>query len=213
MPKLILVRHGQTDYNAQRRYQGHTDIPLNEMGLRQARALQKRLSHLKLTAAFCSDLSRARTTAQIGLEGHSPKLEAEILPGLREASGGRAEGLNYNQMLEQFPEETKLWQSDRYNYSPPGGENLKTVLERVSQAIDYITNKHPGEDEVVLVVAHGGVIGTLLCHYMGMDLNRIWQWRVDSCSLSIVHLYDNASILSLFNDTSHIDSMDLSEGK
>jgi alpha-ribazole phosphatase/probable phosphoglycerate mutase len=213
MPKLILIRHGQTDYNAQRRYQGHTDIPLNDTGKRQAEALRKRLSHMHITGAYTSTLIRARTTAQIALEGHHSGLVAEEMLLLREASGGKVEGLNWEEMNAKFPEEVKKWHSDRYNNPPPGGESLKEVRERVVEGINIILKKHHKEEDNIAIFVHGGVIGVTLCHYMGMDLNKLWQWRIDSCSMTILDVYEKAAILSLFNDTNHIDSQDQHHGK
>ncbi len=208
MPKIILTRHGLTDYNAQRRYQGQSDIPLNETGLQQAEALRKRLTSIKIDAAYCSALSRARVTAEVALKGHPSGLKAEPLTDLREVSGGVFEGLNWEEMNEKYPEEVKKWRADRASYPPPEGESLNMALERIQKGMEYILSRHPGEDENILVVAHGGVGGLLMCYFMGMDLNRLWQWRFDTCSLTILDVYKDASILSLFNDTTHLDRIE-----
>jgi broad specificity phosphatase PhoE len=205
VPKLILTRHGQTTFNAQRRYQGQTDIPLNEVGLRQAETLRQRLAPFKLTAAYSSHLNRAVVTAQVALKGHISGLTAEPLPDLREAGGGIFEGLTFDEMSQQYPAEVKNWQADRLNYLIPEGENLTMVLARLKRALNYVVEKNPTDEDNILLVVHGGVIGVLLCHYMGVDLNHLWQWRVDSCSISILDVYKDASILSLFNDTNHIE--------
>lgn len=205
MPKLILVRHGQTNFNAQQRYQGQTDNPLNEIGMAQAATLQSRLAEFKLDAVYVSDLLRARQTAQLALDGHPNPPQPVFLSALREAHGGEFEGLNWDQMVERFPEEVKLWQEDRVRYGPPGGETVAQVLERVEQAYNQILREQSGENRTVLIVAHGGVLAVLLSYLMGMDLNRLWQWRIDTCSLTLVDIYPEGAILSLFNDTAHLD--------
>ncbi len=205
MPKLILVRHGQTDYNFQRRYQGQTDNPLNETGLGQAEAVRRHLATFKFDAAYASNLIRAQRTAEIILQDHPSGLTPTPLPLLREASGGQFEGLTWEEITAHFPEEAALWQANKIWHSPPGGETMTELVERVRQALDQIVTEQPGEDRNVLVVAHGGIFGILLCYLMGMDLNRIWQWRIDTCSVTILDLYKEGAILSLFNDTAHLD--------
>lgn len=205
MPKLILVRHGQTDYNAQRRFQGQIDNPLNAVGLAQAATLRRRLADIKFDAVYASDLLRARQTAESALQGHPSNLKPVFLEGLRESDGGKFEGLTWEEMNEQYPEAVKLWVEDKVHYGPPDGENVTQVVTRVRQAIQGIVTEHPGDDATVLIVAHGGILAVLLCDLMGMDLNRIWQWRIDTCSVTSVDIYKEGAILSLFNDTAHLD--------
>jgi len=208
MPKIILTRHGQTDYNAQRRYQGQIDIPLNATGLKQAEALRHRLAKVPLTVAFCSDLGRAQTTAEIALEGHPSGLKAKSLAELREVNGGLFEGLTWQEQQDQYPEELKLWRSDPYNYGTPGGENLKQAIERITRAFNQIVEQYPKEDDNILIVAHGGPNNLLLCHLMGMELNSIWKWRFDNCAISLVDIYNGKeAILSSFNDTAHLSGL------
>ncbi len=205
MPRLVLVRHGQTVYNAQRRYQGQTDNPLNATGLAQAEALRPRLATLKLDAAYASDLIRARHTAEIALQNHPDQPQLKLLTALREASGGGFEGLTWDEIVARYPEEAVLWQKDKIRHGPPGGENMEEVEGRVKLALEQILAEHPAENETILVSAHGGILGIMLCYLMGMDLNRIWQWRIDTCSITILDLYQEGAILSLFNDVAHLD--------
>lgn len=203
--RLILTRHGLTDYNAQRRYQGRVDIPLNETGLAQARLLQKRLAAIHLDGAYTSDLQRAATTAQIALEGHPSGLTAKPEPLFREISGGKFEGMVWDDIIGTYPEEAAAWQADRINVAPPEGENLLEVTTRIAQALDKIVKEQTSEDASVLLVLHGGILSVMLCQMMGMSLDRLWQWRVDNCSLTILDIYPQGAILSLFNDITHID--------
>ncbi|MEI6046272.1 MAG: alpha-ribazole phosphatase [Chloroflexota bacterium] len=213
MPRLILVRHGQTDYNAQQRYQGQMDTPLNAVGVAQAKALRPRLADFKLDATYVSDLIRARQTAEIALQNHPSQITLKLLSTLREASGGKFEGLTWEEMCQQYPKEVELWQKDKVLYGPPEGENVAQVMERVAQAFNQILKEQPDEGRTVLVVAHGGVLAVLLCHLMGMDPNRLWQWRIDTCSVTIVDMYKEGAILSLFNDVAHLDIAHLEQRK
>ena len=203
---MILARHGLTDYNAQRRYQGQVDIPLNETGLAQARYLNKRLAALKLDAAYCSDLERAATTARIALEGHPSGLTPHPVPLFREISGGKFEGLVWNEIITNYPEEAAAWEADRANVAPPGGETLRDVAGRINEGLAQVLKEAPTEAATILLVLHGGIISVMLCQMMGMDLDRLWQWRVDTCSVTILDLYPRGAILSLFNDIAHIES-------
>jgi alpha-ribazole phosphatase len=205
MPKLILVRHGQTVYNAERRYQGQSDIPLNETGLQQAALLASRLQKIRLTAAYSSDLIRASKTAEIALARHPSGLTPKISPLLREISGGGFEGLTWEEIVAKYPDLAHKWSDNRGWHTPPGGEPLADAQERINKAIAQIVEENPGEDSSVLIVAHGGIISVLICTMLGIDLNKLWQLRIDSCSLTILDLYDKGAILSLFNDTSHLD--------
>jgi broad specificity phosphatase PhoE len=204
MPKLIISRHGQTDYNAQGRWQGQIDIPLNQEGLRQARLLAKRLEHFQIDAAYTSTLSRAYVTADMILDGHPSGVQATRLANLQETNGGGFEGLTREQTMELYPEAVALMREDRLKYGPPGGETLVQVHNRVKLALAQILEEHPDKDKNVLLVAHGGITGVMLCHLMGMEIWRIMQWRIDNCSLTLVDFSHRGGILSLFNDTNHL---------
>lgn len=207
MPRLILTRHGQTDYNAQHRYQGQIDIPLNETGLAQARFLNKRLAKLHFDAVYCSNLKRAALTAQIALEGHPYGQTPRPMRLLREISGGEFEGLTWDEITRRFPEESAEWQTDRTSIAPPGGENLEDVAHRIDLAMAQILEEVPSPDATILLVLHGGIISVALCRMMGMSLDRLWQWRVDTCSVTILDLYPKGAILALFNDVAHIKEL------
>lgn len=205
MPRLILTRHGQTDFNAQQRYQGNLDIPLNAEGEAQARFLTPRLAALRFDAAYSSDLQRAARTAEIALENHSSGLTAKPLKLLREINGGAFEGLQWGEFSSRYPEDAQRWRNDRTNTRPPGGgENLLDAAERLDLALKKILEEVPDPNANILLVLHGGIISLLLCQVMRMDLERLWQWRIDNCSVSILDLYDTGGILSLFNDIAHI---------
>ncbi len=204
MPRLILARHGQTDYNLARRYQGSVDIPLNATGTAQAQELRGRVAGLRVDAAYCSDLTRTRQTSAIVLQNHPSGLTAKPTSLIREVSGGTFEGLTYDEIKAQYPEEQQAWEADRYNVAAPTGESLRDVQVRLLEFLEIVQKEQPGENRNVLVVAHGGIVSSLMCQLMGTDFNRLWQWRVDTCSLTIVDLYDKGAILSLFNDISHL---------
>lgn len=153
MPTLLLVRHGQTQWNLERRVQGHTDIPLGEAGVAQARALAEELASETLVAVYASDLARARSTAEIVAQRHG--LVVEIDPRLREKNFGSWEGLTDLEIAERFPDARRGHWGD--------GETTEEVSERALAAVAGIVALHPAGS--VLVVSHGGPLRALLDHF------------------------------------------------
>jgi probable phosphoglycerate mutase len=159
---LLLVRHGETDWNAAGRWQGQTDIPLNPRGQEQARDVAARLRHMGIAAIVSSDLLRARTTAEIiaaelGLEVNY--LDAS----LRERSFGCFEGLTREEVEARFPEAWARYLADP-GPAPPGGESRDALVERLLPALASAANRLPGP---LLVVLHGGAMRALLSEHMG----------------------------------------------
>ncbi len=202
--KLLLTRHGETDWNLIRRYQGQSDIPLNQTGIRQAEQLAKRLASEKIDAIYSSDLSRAVETAKIIQNAQERKTTEVVTTDMRwrELSFGKWEGLNHEEIEAQWHDEAAKWFADMVNLSPPGGESLLQLANRVQFALDELKSKH--KDQTVLVVTHSGAIQALLCYILGMDLKRYWQFRVLQASLTILQFHEDNAALKLFNDTSHL---------
>jgi len=203
LTRLYLVRHGETVWNSEVRIQGHRDIPLSELGRRQARLLAQRLAAVALDAAYASDLQRAAQTAAVILAGRG--LAAWPCPELREADFGRWEGLTYPEVTALFPAEQAARRRRPAEVAPTGGELLPDMLRRVQQMIAGVLGKHPGGN--VLVVSHGGPLRVLLGSLLGLGLESYWKMRVDNCSLSIVDTYPEGAIVSLLNDTCHLDEL------
>lgn len=198
---LYLVRHGETLWNNAKRYQGHANIALNEIGRRQAEALSKRLACERFAAIYASDLIRAYETARIIARPHG--LPVSTMAELREIRFGEWEGLTREEIRERFPDVSSRWWSRPVHTRLPSGETLAEVAERVMGAIGEITRRHPGEK--VIVAAHGGTIRVIVAAYLAMDLNEYWRLRQDNTALSIVDVFDDGrGQLRLFNDTAHI---------
>ncbi|MHB8171001.1 MAG: alpha-ribazole phosphatase [Thermincolia bacterium] len=204
MTKIFLVRHGETDWNNQMRYQGHSDIPLSEKGLAQARALSTKLAGEEIHAFYASDLSRARETAEIVARPHGKTVITK--PALRETKFGAWEGLKYTEIKEKFPEVVEKWAMDPVATRIPDGESLQDVADRVMAGLEEILKNHP--DERVVVAAHGGTIRVILASLLGMDLKQYWRLRQDNTALNIVDFYEEKAIISLVNDTSHLGHLD-----
>jgi alpha-ribazole phosphatase len=171
MMELWLVRHGQTDWNLQGRYQGHTDLPLNAQGLRQADDLAARLRGAEFTAIYSSDLQRAYATAQaIAGDRRQP---VTVDPRLREANLGVWEGMVVADIMHEYPDAWAWRQRDPVHARPPGGESLLELAARVAAAVDDLAERHAGGP--LLVVAHGLALATLVCRAHGHDLGRAYD--------------------------------------
>lgn len=199
--RLILVRHGETAWNKELRFQGHTDIPLNTQGEEQARSLSLRLATIRFDAVYASDLKRARMTADILVAAHT--LPVQELTELREINFGQWEGLTIKEIQARYDREIKDWWSSPLTTRVPGGETFAEVVNRNMDAVKYIFSRHP--DGQVLVVAHGGAIRSIIGSVLGIDLNQYWRLRQDNTALNIIELPEwGKGILILFNDCSHL---------
>ena len=156
--RLVLWRHGQTTYNAERRFQGQSDVPLNEAGLAQAEEAAPYLAALKPDAIFASDLSRAATTASTlaRLTG----LQVQLDKDLRERGAGSWEGLTAVEIAERFPEEYAAW-------APPDGETSAAVADRAEAAMHRIADSLTGGG-LAVVVGHGGCLSFGAARLLGI---------------------------------------------
>ncbi len=201
--RLIVVRHGETSYNAQRRFTGQSDVPLNSLGERQAAALIECLSTEQLDAIVTSDLERTRITAKAIALNHGLSIQEDI--DLRELAFGEWEGYTYDEVLARDATLASLWRSDPTEYAPPGGETVAQLRDRCAQALHRWQTQYP--EASVLWVTHGGLIGVLLCHVLGIDLKRRWQFRHDNASISEIRLHDEHAIIVRLNETAHIRTL------
>ena len=171
MTTILIARHGQSDWNQEKRWQGYADRPLTERGREQAQALADRLSHIELDAVYSSDLQRARDTAAVVAE--SQGLELRQLPELREVDVGSWSGLTRAEAEERFPEGFAQWR-DGY----PGwedGETYEAMTDRVLRAVGEIAAEH--ESGRVLVVSHGGPIRAMHSAALGLDVHAYRRLR------------------------------------
>ncbi|MBN1876107.1 MAG: alpha-ribazole phosphatase [Anaerolineae bacterium] len=198
--RLLLVRHGETDWNTTRQYQGQADVPLNALGRQQAVALASRLASESIDIIYASDLSRAWETAQIIAMPH--KLPVHSDPRLRELSFGEWQGLTYFEMVEQAPDWVAAWNADRLHRAAPGGETLTQLATRVQGVLDDVLRKHPGQ--TVLLVAHGGSLKMLLCLLLQKSPREFWQFQMGNTALSIVQYRELGPVIYALNDTHHL---------
>lgn len=182
MKKLILIRHGETDYTEQRRYCGHGDVPLNARGIEQAEYLRAKLKNIKIDTIYSSDLKRALQTAKIAF----PKRIIYRRKGLRENDFGRFSGLTYEEAGKTYPRAYSLWMHNPLDAKIPGGENLPNFAKRVEGCFKRIFDRNP--KKTVAIVSHGGAIHIILLKLRKQGLDKFWDIAVKTAAVNIVRL-------------------------
>ena len=201
MLRLLLVRHGETDWNQQMRFQGQTDVELNARGREQGGAVALRRRSEPLQAIYSSDLRRAMHTAQIIARYHglSPAPDAD----LRELSYGVWEGMSREEILaSEWAELFEKYRKDSLRYRPPGAEYPEQILERSRRVLQHIRQKH--HEGTVCIVGHGGSLRALICVALSAPLETFRHIRLDNASLSAIECRDDWMWVSLINDTCHL---------
>lgn len=184
MTVFWLVRHGQTEWNREGRWQGQADIPLDRTGLEQAARLSERVRGQRFDAVYSSDLRRAYNTAAAlaKVNGNEIIVEAD----LREICIGEWEGLRIDEICQRFPDEWQAYHYDANWRSPPGGETLLDLARRLSRLVNSIFRKH--QDGQVALVAHKVAIACLLCLVNERDLSHVWDYEIESATPVIIEL-------------------------
>jgi len=200
LTRLMLVRHGKTEWNEAGRYQGCSDTCLSSTGREEAEAVRQRLAAEKIDVIYCSDLERAVQTAKTVASGRDVRLVT--CKELREIDFGEFEGLTFVEVGQRYPD-NDWWTARDAAQKLPRGESVSQLAARVDQFIAVCLGKHT-EEETILVVAHGGSLRTLICRLLGLGLEHWWQIGIDSASLTIMETYPLGMMLSLLNDTCHL---------
>ncbi len=190
--ELILIRHGETDYNRDNRFLGHTDIGINETGRKQAKRLKAILSGEEIHEVYCSDLIRCRETAEIiGFEK-----EIEFTQNLREMNFGEWEGLMWKELLASHRDEYTRWRDDWINRSIPGGESFHDMSRKVITEIERIKEN----DGIKAVVTHGGCIRTVIGHYLMDSLERSWHFQIDNGTICRISFNNDYACMTSLNE-------------
>ncbi len=200
MTRLMLVRHGETTWNDQARYQGHTDVPLSPRGWVEAECLARTLCDGSIHTIYASDLARARDTAQV----IASRLDKPVVlePELREIRLGEWQGLTYSEVRERYFSDADPLPAYPIDWAPVGGECLRELQKRLVRSVECIAARHP--DQCVLIVTHGACLKALLCTWLNIELALYSRLRFDSASISEVYLNANGVAVVRVNDTLHL---------
>ena len=199
--KLILIRHGETEWNKQRRIQGcRSDTRLSQKGLEQADRLAAALRKERIDAIYASPMKRASETAQIIAE--ACKLQVHVFNELREIDAGELDGLFERELTGLYETAWKEFRNGNASTPLPGGESLQDVQKRTSWAIDRMLEKHI--NGTVVVVAHLLANLAMVCQALGINLGQIARFKQAPASITILELTTQGNSLLLFNDTCHL---------
>ncbi|MBA4177495.1 MAG: histidine phosphatase family protein [Leptothrix sp. (in: Bacteria)] len=200
MTELLFIRHGETDWNRQQRFQGHIDVPLNDTGRDQAARLAARLAAEQHDLLFSSDLQRARQTA-------APLAAAwgrddGVLPGFREQGFGLLEGLDAPTIQAEQPALWRGWLQQDADFAAPGGESQRQFHARVLAAVRELVDRHAGRR--VVVVTHGGVLDMLWRSAHGLPLAGLRQCHIPNTGINRLRWVDGVLCIESWGDDSHL---------
>jgi 2,3-bisphosphoglycerate-dependent phosphoglycerate mutase len=211
MTEILLIRHGETDWNVERRLQGHLDIGLNVTGMRQAAALEKALQGVRIDAVIASDLERAiRTAEQIAM----PRgMKVQTDSSLRERCYGALEGLRYSDISARYPEAYAMWQSRDPDARYPSGvreaETLREFAERAVGAVTRLAGGHSGKR--IVVVTHGGVLDCLYRAAKNMSFTPPRNFEIRNAGINRL-LWDGAALhIKSWCEVDHLADLALDE--
>ncbi len=198
--RIILIRHGETLWNIERRCQGFTDIGLSETGREQASRLAQALGHKPLSAVYSSDLIRAHNTAEMIAEPH--RLIVRTDARLRELNQGACEGKTMEELLTDHTEMLRAWMDQPADVAMPDGESIRKLQARGWQAIEDIVAAH--QQQMVVVLGHNLLNSSIICKVLGLDLNRFRSLRQNIASLNEIEFTPHGPVLIRLNDTHHL---------
>jgi len=199
MTEIMLIRHGETEWNVAEVFRGRIDIELNETGVKQAELLAAHLSEIKIEAIYSSPLKRALKTAEIIARYH--KLDVNTTPGLLDLDYGKWQGLAHQEVKDKYKELYATWLDHPEQVRMPEGESLNDVRERAMGVVNDIIARHRG---TVVLVSHRVVNKVLICALLGLDNSHFWRIKQDTCGTTIFTYERGQFILTKHNDTSYL---------
>jgi alpha-ribazole phosphatase len=203
MVEIVLVRHGETDWNAGEVFRGRADIDLNETGVRQAELLGEYLSRDKIEFVYSSPLKRAVQTAEAIAAHH--KLKVNAVSNLIDIDFGEWQGMPLKEVKEKYPEIYRDWEDTPEQVKIPGGESLEEVRSRAMPFVEDAVMRC-GEGRIVLVT-HRVVCKVLICALLGIDNSHFFKIKIDTCGFTRFDCGGGRLVLTMHNDTSFLRSV------
>jgi len=198
--RIVLVRHGETEWNAQRKHIGSTDLELNEKGKAQAKAVANALEEFSFTAVYSSTLKRCFQTAETIANSHNLKIKSDA--GLNEIDFGEWEGLTWNDIKTGYPNLYRRWLREDRNFQMPGGERWQAFKERVFRVFKKILEENA--EGTIAIVGHGGSLKVILCEILKFGSSCFFKFQLSPAAVSVFDLDGNKATLTLLNDTCHL---------
>lgn len=203
MTRLIIVRHGRTEWNREERFRGRADLELDEVGREQAKATAKRVEEWPVDAIYSSPLLRTRETAEslatlIGLN-------VNALPGIIDIDYGQFQGLSLEEAEAKYGEMYQQWWNSPHQVTFPGGESLKEVQDRAMAALYTLVEKH--KKETIALVSHKVVCQVMVLSLLGLELSHFWSIVQDVCAVNCFEFRGGTASALLINDTCHLNGI------
>jgi phosphoserine phosphatase len=207
-PRLLMVRHGETNWNKESRFQGIKDIPLNDTGRSQGRKAGTFLQDIPIDFAISSSMLRPKETAEIILQ-HHPEVTLETTPELIEIGHGLWEGMLETEIQADYPKLLQQWKDHPETVQMPEGENLQQVWDRGIAAWNKIASDHSNTEtpETGLIVAHDAINKVIICYLLGLKPDNFWNIKQGNCAVSVIDYPQGASgkpVLQAINLTTHL---------
>ncbi len=196
MTEIILVRHGETEWNVEEIFRGRIDIGLNETGMKQAELLAEYLSDVKIDAIYSSPVKRALQTAEMIAGYH--QLDVEITPGLIDLDCGEWQGLPHQEVRDKYQELYADWVNRPDKVKMPSGEGLDDVRKRATRVIDNVIARFQGK---VVLVSHRVVNKVLICALLGLGNSHFWNIKLDTCGITTFAYENGRFVLAEHNNT------------
>jgi len=209
--RILLIRHGETDWNRIRRFQGRSDLPLNQKGKDQAHALALALKDESLTAIYSSPLIRTLETARL-IKVFHPSIPLFEEEGLVEMNLGEFEGMEAQRWAAEYPDFLRTWQETPASVTMPGGESLQEVQTRAIGTLERITKLYPTES-TLLLCSHNFVNLTMLCYALRVPLDRFREVRQETAALNVLYMQGQRLWAKVVNERSYLKRSNESEAK
>jgi probable phosphoglycerate mutase len=199
---ILLVRHGQTEWNRIERFRGQADVPLNEVGLRQAEATGLAiLRKYQLAAVYTSPLSRSVATAQAIARHYD--LPVQLHPDMIDIDYGDWQGLTTEEARQRWPKQVENWYTHPQRAFIPGGETLASLRRRAMRTVAELAQQHAGQ--TIALVGHTVINRVILLGVLGLGNRRFWHLRQDTCAINVIEVWNGDYALVSLNDTCHLD--------
>jgi len=200
LTRIIIVRHGRTEWNRVERFRGRADLNLDEVGIKQAEAAAARIAEWQVSAVYSSPLHRALTTAKILVRPFN--LKVKLLPGIIDIDYGEWQGLSPEEASAQYGDLYSIWLTSPHQVKFPCGESLDEVRERVASAVDSLIAQHP--KETIVLVSHKAVCQILILSLLALDNSHFWEITQDVCAVNVFEVRGGVPSALLINDTCHL---------
>jgi broad specificity phosphatase PhoE len=203
LTRLVIVRHGRTEWNRVERFRGRANIELDDIGVKQAEAAANRIMEWPVSAVYSSPLRRALTTAEI--LARPLGLEVRLMPDIIDINYGEWQGLSTEEAADKDHALYSKWLESPHKVKFPGGESLDEVRERAASAVNNLIQQHP--KETIVVVSHKVVCQILILSLLGLDNSHFWQISQDVCAINLFEVRGGIPSALFLNDTCHLKGL------